>query len=145
MPQGGATGSRAQAETLCSWVSQTIAVFSRQKERWQSNIMAESQATKSAPGVSSSSLGVETPSELRIWHSMENVSLSSLGKEPRGRSPQDADSHLPRHTDCTKKMDFILFDEGLRRPWGGADSLENKGKLPGISPYLDQGENHDSA
>lgn len=36
MPQGGATGSRAQAETLCSWVSQTIAVFSRQKERWQS-------------------------------------------------------------------------------------------------------------
>lgn len=48
MPQGGATGSRAQAETLCLWVSQTIAVFSRQKERWQSNIMAESQATKSA-------------------------------------------------------------------------------------------------
>lgn len=47
-PQGGATGSRAQAETLCSWGSQTIAVFSRQKERWQSNIMAESQATKSA-------------------------------------------------------------------------------------------------
>lgn len=54
-------------------------------------------------------------------------------------------THLPRHTDCTKKMDFILFDEGLRRPWGGADSLENTGKLPGSSPYLDQGEDHDSA
>lgn len=80
--------------------------------------MAESQAPKQRPGVSSSSLGVETPSQLRIWQSMENVPLSSLGKEPRGHSQQDADSHLPRHTDCTKKMDLILLDEGLRRPSG---------------------------
>ena len=44
--------------------------------------------------------------------------LTDHGKEPRGHSEQDADSHLPRHNGCTEKTDFILLDKGLRRPSG---------------------------
>lgn len=55
------------------------------------------------PGVSSSSRRVETPSQLqRLAFHGKCVSLLSMA-----RHQQDADSHLPRHTECTKKMDFI--------------------------------------
>lgn len=60
------------------------------------------------------------------------------GKEPRGHSEQDADSRLPRHTDCTKKMDFILFDEGSGGPQGVADWSKKKKKKK--IPDLDDGK-----
>lgn len=55
---------------------------------------------------------METPSQLHIWHAVENVFIVR-GQGTKSRSGQGADSHLPRHTDGAQQADLTLSDEGL--------------------------------
>lgn len=117
MPQGGAADGRVQAGTICH-------IFFKHKEHLLSKITANSKTIKSASWSSLLSAGRNPKSAPHLaFHG--KCGFIVHGKEPRGHSEQDADSHLPRHIDCTKKMDFILFDEGSGVPQGMADWLEN--------------------
>lgn len=79
--------------------------------------MVESQTTKSASW-SFLLLSVGgTPSAPHLAP-MENIFIVH-GEEPRGHSEQDADSHLPRHTDYTKKMDLICLMKDAEALRGG--------------------------
>lgn len=122
MPQGGAADSRAQAGN--SGVMGPLnhpPYFLKHKEDLQSKIMANSKTIKSASWSSLLlSAGGNPKSAPHLAFHGKCVFIVH-GKEPRGHSEQDADSHLRRHTDCTKKMDFILSDEGSGGPQGVAD------------------------